>query len=790
MEIVLLISIRTALALVLLTPLIVMADPLPSTFFPFIVGKAIYAHTLTEIAFGLWVVLIVRYPSHRAPKSWLLVIFAVYVVVVLLASVLGVSPQRSFWSTYERMQGFVDLLHWFAFTWVLVSTHRSWGDWRLLLNVNLGIGVVFGLLGLSQHFDKGVLNFLSGTTRLDITLGNPTYVGAYMLVGILIALGFLGYSLVGTPRPATSRTPPRSRRRRRARARGRSSGELGFSAEIWWLTFWYSAIAVGVAILIIGRDWGALIALVVALAALRVADWQGVTGQLWWRLIWVSVAVLDFLVLFMLGEAIEPTVLAVWLVSLRIASAGGVSIETPWRVFWLTAVVLDALILYLSGTRGAVIGLGAGIIAFAAGYAAWGRLRQVRVAALATLATLFGLVLVVGLARNTAPFERLSASSVMVSRIFSTGPDDDSLRGRINSALVGLRGFAARPLLGWGPENFTVAYDRYVTAKIVAGSSTSFDQAHNKLIEELTTKGILGFLGYSAIWGYMFWVVVRRAREQDAQDQVFTLFAGAALAGYFVQNLFLFDTPGTVVWYVVLLGFVAYLETSSQEQAPDAVSTARSGGKEESRWAAAVRLELIRSNVAYAAVVVAAATLVSGAVYFINYRSYDGAATVLESLNQEISWEERLKVFERSIDAFPPLANYPRIVMFNQLTNNFGSLTPKEAILALQATQRELRRGRESEPEEWRIYLAVASLYHKAIPLNPIYATAARQLVDEAKRLAPNRLETIRILVAQHLAEKDFEGAHAAIDEYVKGDSSTAMLFVGLRRTIDAAAKR
>ena len=130
----LLISIKVVLALVFLTSLIVMADPLPDTFFPFIVGKALYFRTLTEIALGLWLVLVFRYPSHLPPRSWLYIAFAVYVAIAFAAAMFGVSPQRSLWSTYERMQGVVDLAHWFAFTVVFTSIFRSWADWRWILH--------------------------------------------------------------------------------------------------------------------------------------------------------------------------------------------------------------------------------------------------------------------------------------------------------------------------------------------------------------------------------------------------------------------------------------------------------------------------------------------------------------------------------------------------------------------------------------------------------------------------------------------------------------------------------
>ena len=124
----------------MVTPLIVMTDPLPSTLFPYVVGKALWTRTLIEIAFGLWVMLLLRDSSYRLPKSWTLAVLGVYVLIALLATVFSVSITRSLWSTYERMQGWVDLAHWATFVVILVSTHRTWAHWRALLNFNLGVG--------------------------------------------------------------------------------------------------------------------------------------------------------------------------------------------------------------------------------------------------------------------------------------------------------------------------------------------------------------------------------------------------------------------------------------------------------------------------------------------------------------------------------------------------------------------------------------------------------------------------------------------------------------------------
>ena len=416
---------RVLVGLVLLTPLVVMSDPFPRTFFPFIVGKALYARTMIELAFAAWVLLAIRCPEYRLPRSRLAALVGLYLLAMALATLAGVSPERSVWSNYERMMGLFDTAHWMLLIVVAAAVFRSWADWRTLLNVNVAVGLTIGLIGLAERFAFApvvdVFHFLGGgqaaTGRLGVTLGNPTYVGAYFLVNTIIAAGLLGQSYL-KPRAAPDPRPARRRRRRSRR------------------------------------------------------------------------------------EA-EPQV---------------VSRETLLRVFWAAAVALGLAMVLLSGTRGALAGLAAAVGCFAVAYALWGRLPAVKYACIAVAAVglLLGASLIFG--SGTPVVKSLAERSVMVERISRIGLDDGSIRGRLDSTRLGLRAAAARPLTGWGPENFTVAYDLYLAPETIGGGGASFDQAHNKIVEELTTKGAIGFLVYMAVWACAALVIVRRARAQPAGE--------------------------------------------------------------------------------------------------------------------------------------------------------------------------------------------------------------------------------------------------------------------------------
>ena len=713
---------RVLIGLALLTPLVVMSDPLPRTFFPFVVGKALYARTMIELALLAWVLLAIRSPAYRLPRSLLAGLVGLYLLTMVLATVLGVSPQRSLWSNYERMMGLFDTAHWFLLIVMAAAMFRSWAQWRVLLNVNLAVGTSMALLGLSEKFAFGpvvdTFSFLGGSSdRLGVTLGNPTYVGAYFLVNSVIAVGMLGRSYLRPPDGSS----PRAVGRRRRQGRG---------------------------------------------------------------------AVTD-----------NP-----------------VSEEVLLRVFWALAAALGLTMILLSGTRGALAGLTAAVACFAVAYMLWGRLPVIKYAC-AGVAVL-GLVLAAGLTlgRDTPVVQSLAERSVMVNRMTRIGLDDSSIRGRLDSTRLGLRGAAARPLTGWGPENFTVAYDRYLTPEIVGNAAASFDQAHNKLVEELTTKGAIGFLAYMAIWVYGAFVLVRRARVQPGHEQLFTLVVGAALAGYFAQNLFLFDTPGTIVQFILLAAFVTYLDSphgaptagALDEQGRPAGRLASLPGyaywgrllADEGDAAAATMPARERSQRRTADEEIATSYLLTAGllaavtvalVFLTSVRPYVAAQAASAALQPDIAWRDKLELLDDAFDAFPPLANHPILFQhrFGILISNLGDLREGEIGPALTAAQQAGDAALERNPREWRIMLLFAQLHQRVFPVlpspDPALIARSRELIGAALQHAPARIEVQLANAAQHLFEGNPEAARRAIAAYLESNPKARGAFAPLQQRIDAA---
>ena len=165
--------------------------------FPFITAKAFAFRILIEILGGIWLLLAISDKKYRPRFSWLAVSVLAFIVIITLADIFGVNLHRSFWSDFERMDGLISLLHltvYFFIVGTLLNTEKIWNSF---LNTTIGVSVVLSLLGLLQLAGGMKINTDAG--RLDATIGNAAYFGAYLLLHIFLVL-FMLVRWKGRPR--------------------------------------------------------------------------------------------------------------------------------------------------------------------------------------------------------------------------------------------------------------------------------------------------------------------------------------------------------------------------------------------------------------------------------------------------------------------------------------------------------------------------------------------------------------------------------------------------------------
>ncbi len=172
----------TALFAILFLPLYTANE----MFFPYITGKGFCFRILVEIAAVAWVALAFIDRRYRPRFSWTFVLYGALVAWMFVADLLAVNPHKAFWSNFERMDGFVTLIHVFLFFVVagsVLSVDKLWRKWWLTFVAVSALVCGYALLQLS-----GGIPINQGGVRVDGTFGNAIYLAVYLMFAAFISV--------------------------------------------------------------------------------------------------------------------------------------------------------------------------------------------------------------------------------------------------------------------------------------------------------------------------------------------------------------------------------------------------------------------------------------------------------------------------------------------------------------------------------------------------------------------------------------------------------------------------
>ncbi|KKU15050.1 MAG: hypothetical protein UX23_C0005G0016 [Parcubacteria group bacterium GW2011_GWB1_45_9] len=108
-------------------------------------------------------------------------------------------------------------------------------------------------------------------------------------------------------------------------------------------------------------------------------------------------------------------------------------------------------------------------------------------------------------------------------------------------------GIIEKPVLGWGVENFSLAFDKYYNANHY-GLETWYDRAHNIFLDYAISGGLFLLAAYLAI----FAAAIRIAWKTS---EIWAKIAAVWLVMYLIQGIVLFDTLPIYIQMFILLAF-------------------------------------------------------------------------------------------------------------------------------------------------------------------------------------------------------------------------------------------
>lgn len=209
---------------------------------------------------------------------------------------------------------------------------------------------------------------------------------------------------------------------------------------------------------------------------------------------------------------------------------------------------------FVSGTRGAFLGLLAGVVVTGLLAFIWkdafgkisGKLK------IGLYSVLIIVALVVGL-RLTGVINKLP---YQIERIFQISLSSTTAQTRIEMWKYGWQGAMMSPVIGYGFENYQNIFENNVQIKYfqLTGSEIWTTRAHNVLVDRVIDGGFVALILYLAIFIGLVVVLIKSRHKNGVKFSVFLL---ATVSAYFVQNLFLFDSNTSYIFFFLIIGWMS-----------------------------------------------------------------------------------------------------------------------------------------------------------------------------------------------------------------------------------------
>ncbi len=213
-----------------------------------------------------------------------------------------------------------------------------------------------------------------------------------------------------------------------------------------------------------------------------------------------------------------------------------------WKTWYVIATIISMSAMFAAGSRGPFMGLMFGAVVSAIAVGVMYKNTKVRAALFGSIglaAVIYLAIVTVGV--KTATFQSLQTAYPTATRIFSL---QTGTAGRFIAWDIAWQAFLERPLTGYGLDNFHIAFNKYYNPNSLRSGyyETWFDRAHNTVMDVFSMTGILGFLTFAGIWIGMYYTVISARRKKYLDIPTTAVLLGLP-AGYFLQNIFVFDHP-------------------------------------------------------------------------------------------------------------------------------------------------------------------------------------------------------------------------------------------------------
>ena len=255
----------------------------------------------------------------------------------------------------------------------------------------------------------------------------------------------------------------------------------------------------------------------------------------------------------------NPIMLALYLLLLTFITLS-LAIKTKTkakRIFYLLAFFVFIFTIFLTYSRAIWLGLVIGFIYFIFFYPFKKKILSLTLKVSLVLFLLLGSLTIYYLNNYPLPQSLQNNKTIQgaVNRLSIKKALNDP---RISGYKVGWQALKERPLLGYGPENFSIGFDKFYDPalpgieKTLNSSDDWWDRAHNFIFDISVSAGLPALIIFLSLLSITFYQL-RKVKERD--DKITAHGLQATFIAYLVANFFSFDAFSI---YLILFLLIAY----------------------------------------------------------------------------------------------------------------------------------------------------------------------------------------------------------------------------------------
>lgn len=385
------------------------------------------------------------------------------------------------------------------------------------------------------------------------------------------------------------------------------------------------------------------------------------------------------------------------------------------------------------------------------------RLKIARIAIISLMAVLLILIAYANLAPKLPGFIEKDArlSYLFHNRLSLSTLMRDLTGARFAAWQITFQAIKEKPLLGWGPENFYIGFEKYYDPLLGDIKKTWWDRPHNVFLETWANSGIFALILYAGFWLAMLWMLQKSKRQSQFPAMAHGI--QAMFLGYLAVLFFNFDSFSSYLISFLFIGYSFYLYFENKEKI---FFLPPKKGLLSKKPALIILIILI---IAFAwSWDIKPLYANEQIVYIQNLPAKDKCATALNTMGK--IWENAgiLKAYSG--------------LKYSDLLKDCAQTSPEKEIEYSKKGLEALKSSSEFQPNFTRTWLFMGGLANvlaakeNSQDSRNSYLSEAKGYLDKALRLSPKRQEILIEMEKNYLVSADYEAMKKTAQDCIEID--------------------